>query len=587
MILRELVTRLGFELDDKNLKRFEQSIDDAKAKLAGFGKAINVAKIAITGLAATATGLTVLSLSVARSAKETEILANQLSITTDDLQALELVAQDTGLEVNELSKSFASFNKQLGTIDTNSKIVTDELNRLNISTKDNNGNLKSSFVLYEEVAKKISAIKDPIKQVAISQRLLGTSNLEVLKLFDSTNESFQKQREEITKLGYIIDSKGIASSKDFIKSWNNLKTIIDGVKKELAVKFMPVFSSTIDMFKTWYIANREVISQNITSFINILSKAFSFLFKAINLLLTPIKYIINLFDGLENTVRVLSVALGILLIPTLIAAASAVGALTVAILANPLTWLLGLITAIGIAIGLLVDDIYNWSQGNNSLIASLLKNWFGFEATFDEIVDNIVGYFKSQFEALAKWFASFFDGILDTIKTVKDFVGTGIDKVREKTIFRKVVSEEERQVKVINAVDEVTSIKDLALKNDIKKEETILRKIELIDESNLDEPRIRKQIELIDESNLNDDFAPTRNLEPLITPSSSFGGVSPINNKNTNNKVNQYITENITINVPVGTSSEQSRIIADQVTNAFQEQFNYNILRGMDSLSDR
>jgi peroxiredoxin len=588
MILRELVTRLGFELDDKNLKKFEQSIDDAKTKLAGFGKSINAAKFAITGLVAAATGLTVLSLSVAKAAKETEDLASKLGITTDDLQSLELVAQDTGLEVNELSKSFASFNKQLGTIDTSSKIVTDELNRLNISTKDNNGNLKSSFVLYEEAAKKIAAIKDPIKQAAVSQRLLGTSNKEVAKLFDTTNEAFQKQREEITRLGYVIDSKGIQSSKEFIKSWNNLRIIIDGVKKELAVKFMPVFSRTIDMFKTWYVANRKIISQSITSFINILSAAFSFLFKAINLVLTPVKYLINLLGGLENTVNVLSITLGILAIPRILAAASAVRVLTVALLANPVTWVTAAIIALSVAIALIIDDLIAWATGNTSLIATLLKEWFGFEKTFDEIIDSVVSFFKDSFESLGKWFTSFFDGILDTIKTITNFVGSGIDAVREKTIFRKVVSEEERQVKVIQADDKLNTIKDDSVKADLERKETILRKIELVNEDNLDEPRVRRQIQLIDESNLNDELARPNNLQPLINPSSSINGVSPVNNNSTaNNKVNQYITENIVVNVPVGTTAEQSRIIADQVTNVFQEQFNYNILRGLDSLSSR
>ncbi len=570
MILRELVTRLGFELDDKNLKRFEQSIDVAKSKLASLGKDLNDAKLAVSALVATATGLTILSVSVAKSAAETDKLSDKLGITTDDLQSLELVAQNAGLEVNELSKSFSSFNRQLGTVDTTSKVVSDELNRLNISTIDNNGNLKSSFTLYGEVARKISAIRDPIKQAAISQKLLGTSNKEVIKLFNTTNESFQKQRDEILKLGYVIDSKGIQSSKNFIKSWNNLKIIIDGVKKELSVKFMPIFSRTIDMFKTWYIANREIISQNITGFINVLSSAFNFLFKVINIVISPINYVVNLLGGLENAARVLSITLTLSMIPRLYAAASAVKALTFALLSNPVTWVTSAIIALSGAIALIIDDLIAWKNGNNSLIASLLKDWFGFEKTFDEIIDNVVDYFKTSFESLSKWFTSLFDGILETINTVKEFIGSGVDAVKEKTIFRNVISKEEKKLNIIQDGTKVNTINDDIANADLERKQTILRKIELIDESNL-----------IDDETI------SNKLQPLINPSSSFNGVSPINNSSTANKVNQYITENVTVNVPVGTTAEQSRIIADQVTNVFQEQFNYNILRGLDSLSNR
>mgnify|MGYP006350772807 FL=1 len=282
----------------------------------------------------------------------------------------------------------------------------------------------------------------------------------------------------------------------------------------------------------------------------------------------------------------LAITLGVLAIPRILAAANAVRVLTIALLANPVTWVTAAIIALSVAIALIIDDLMAWATGNTSLISTLLKEWFGFEKTFDEIIDGVVDYFKTSFESLAKWFTSLFDGILDTIKTVTDFIGSGIDKVREKTIFRKVVSEEERQVKVIRA-DDIANIKDESVKADLERKETVLRKIELVNEDNLDEPRARSQIQLIDESNLNDEIIRPNNLQPLINPSSSINGVSPVNNNSTANKVNQYITENIVVNVPVGTTAEQSRIIADQVTNAFQEQFNYNILRGLDSLSNR
>jgi hypothetical protein len=614
MILRELVTRIGFELDDTNLKKFELAISTAKEKLADLGNVVNKVKTGIIAIGAAGAGLTALSLSVAKSTKSTQALADQLGITSTDLQQLELVAQSTGIEVNDLNKSFSRFNTNLGNIDGSVNVTTTEMRKLGISLRDTNGNLKSSFELYQEAANKIDAIKNPIKQAAAAQKLFGTSNLELVKLFSQSNESFQKQREEIAKLGYVIDSKGVKSSEEFIKSWNNLKIIIDGVKKELAVKFMPVFSEAIELVKDWYLENKEVISQGIDKFINAVTWSFSLLKDVIGFILSPIKKLIELFGGLENTVRILGVALAVVLTPAILAMVGAVVELTVAILANPLTWWIGLLTAVGVAIGLIIDDLYNWSQGNNSLIASLLKDWFGFEATFDQIIDNITNYFKDQFTALGKWFSSFFEGITKTISSITDFIGSGLDKVRENTIFRKVVEEKSIEQKIINLSDPNIFKEDKPIFDQSK---ILAREIKLVDESNLiDEEPLKREIKLIDESNLidqdtldlerkinlvtqeslnNNNALPQNNLnsfdmvplKPIMVPSESIAGNSLMQGNKINNKVNQYITENITINVPTGTTVEQTKVISTQIANEIQEQFNYNILRGMDSLSDR
>jgi hypothetical protein len=553
MILRELVTRLGFELDDRNLKKFDRAIESSKVKLAGLGDSLRSVRSSMLAVGAAVSALTLISVSTAKSAIETDKLADKLRITSDELQLLELAAQSSGLEVNELSKSFDTFNVKLSQTGAASAKMTKDLSGLAISTKDQNGNLKSSFTLYEEVASKISTIEDPIRRAGLSLRLLGTTNNELVSLFDDSNQSFQKQREEIEKLGYVINTDGIRTSKQFIKSWNSLKIIIDGVKKELSIKFMPVFSELINNFKLWYGANRKLISQNIGAVIRIISSTLSLLLNVVKLILTPINALIKLFGGLDNVLNVLSYTLGILMIPRILAFANAVRVLTVALLANPVTWLTAAFVGLAAVVGLLIDDFLHWKDGNESLIGDLLGSWVDFKKDFMSILDAIVNGFKITFTPLGEWFSSLFDDILKTISTIADAMSLGIGNIKEKTIFRNVVT------KNVTVGDALSAVKD--------------------------EQRILRKIELIDESDLNDPISPR--LNPLVDPNSSISGMSSLTTNSSSNKVNQYITENVTVNVPIGTSAEQGRIISDQVTEIFKEQFNYNILRGMDSLSSR
>ena len=547
MILRELVTRLGFELDDANLIKFEKSIKNAKENLKDLSQIANQAKYAIAGLVATSTGIAFLSHSVAVSTKETEKLANQLGVTNQELQGLELVAQSSGADVNELSKSFSSLNTNLTKSDGKSTDFTKSLINLGITTKGVNGKIKDSFALYGEIAKKITSLNNPIKQVALSQKLLGTNNLELVKTFSQSGEALKDQINSVGKLGYILDDKEVQASKDFIKSWNTLKIIIDGVRKELAVKFMPVFDKLVTRFKEWFTQNRQLISQNITGFVEGLATSLNILFKVVGALTVPLKFILSLFKDAEMLVIALSGALGALLIPRILA-------LTTALLANPLTWWLTLLAGVGAAIALIIEDINAWREGHLSLIGTLLKDWFGFEGTFKDIMDNISNYFKNTINSMIEWFEEKFPSLAKRIGSLTSSINTQWQKGEAMT-----------------------------------SSQSYLRNIGNIIKEEFDPIEFLKNApEMIE--GINPNYEPYDAPEIIyINPESSLNGIVPSTTSNSNsssyNNINNNITENITINVPEGTTQEQSKAISDQVSALVQDQFDYNITRALNSLT--
>ena len=73
MIVRELITKLGFEVDYENLAKFERSIDKFKSKVGNLSKALSVAKKGVVALGASAAGLSVLTVNTAKAAKSTEL----------------------------------------------------------------------------------------------------------------------------------------------------------------------------------------------------------------------------------------------------------------------------------------------------------------------------------------------------------------------------------------------------------------------------------------------------------------------------------------------------------------------------------
>lgn len=597
MIVRELVTRLGFDLDDRNLKRFTRDVERLKDKLSTLAQSLDLVKKAVAGVVVAGTGLSILTVSVAKSVKETDNLAKGLGIATSELQEMELVAQSTGAEVGDLTSSFVKFNKVLADTDNKSSRSTKELQELGISLYDANGKLKDSQELYRETAKAISNIENPVTKVAKAQALLGTNNLDLVDTLALSNEEFDKQRERIRKLGYIIDAKGIKSTKEFIKSWRQLNIVVDGLKKEIAVKFMPVLKDLLDRFNRWYEINQKIVSDSLDRTVNVLSGAFNGLLAVIKILLWPLQKLSEALGGFDRVVIAAAGAITAVMIPSIWAWVKAVSALTVALLRNPVTWYISAIAALGAAIALLVEDIYYWVKGNDSALGRILGSWEDFKVSFEAIIDSLTGYVKVFFDWINK--------IAEAINVIK-FDGLKKSFTEVKEGFKNLFSSKdlEANVKLKQEKPELIEVTDNGLKiyksdknrfadehpkeKPLSEETLIVKNEEIIREARQQEPEFietkRGGFRPYDEEEVAKNNAPTV-LEPIILPEFSMQP-SNISNKDVRNNVTQNITENITVNVPAGTQVEQQRAIADQITRQIQEQFNEEILRGMDSLGD-
>jgi hypothetical protein len=573
MILREIVTKLGFSIDHQKIKEFDRAIDKVKANLSGLSAAANLAKKAMFGIVAATTGLSLLSLHTAKGAKETELLAQRLGVTVEELQEVELAAQSTGLGVNELSDSMSAFHKKLGDVGRGNTEASREMARLGVVFTGSNGKIKSSFQLFQEFAQKIDKIQNPIAKTAALQRVLGTENTQIIELFKNGGEAIRQQREEIQKIAYVIDSKGISASKEFLKNWADFQIIISAVKKELSVKFMPAFNGLIKIFKEWFILNREIISQNISSFVNITAKAFELLFRAISFILTPITKLISVMGGLEKVITVLGIALSIYFLPQIYSAISATIAWTAALLANPVTWVTASVLALVAAIALLIEDLWSWGHGHKSVIGYILKEWFGFEGTFKSIVDNVTSYFTKKFTELGEWFSDFWSGIYNPVSNVFSKLSSEQDEARQKKALRdgnqgKIQKITPRFAKFTGG-DAPPAVIELG------------DKIKGFNKDIIEPLAINLKPKF-------EDFAKNNNSPVLLNLNSPSSSIVPNNTyNNTDKKVTQYITENININVPQGTSAEQSRSIATQVAQEMQLQFNANMQRGLDALSAR
>lgn len=629
-ILRELIAKIGFDVDTKELDRFDESIKDVKSNIDSAVKSIKLMTAALT---AAAGGLFIFTSNSAKAIRETSQLAQQLGVTADDLATLDDAANAAGFEVGQLTNSMLRFDSMLGIASISARGTSDSFETLGINLRDVNGQMRDTVSVAIEASKKILALKGQAKQTAISQRIFGTRNLELARFLGQATEEMEAQLKAISDLSFTLDQDAIDSSERFSRSVVEMKVAFRAIKQELALNFMPVFDDLLKDFKDWFIINKDIIRQNIQGAVRAISRAIRFLSTAFGGALSMISKAVQAVGGLENALQLLAIFMGIRLIPTLLKAVTAVKALTIALLANPFAIVIRAVVTLGAAIAALVtEDIAAWVTGNKSAIGKVLGTWMDFKkgmlSGFTTVINTIQGAFDFFIDSVTRRFnqvTELFNKVKETLtpnlfksfsqpddKTVnvtvlENFTRTGDDPTLAKTIevaprLRRLESGSSQPSEPI--VRRTRPVLPIEVPEDLT-DEPIGAPARVRARNNQTRPLIERRPigtrltnpvtanssprSILDRSTQADNGIEasrriTSNLAPINTTTNTS---STSNNSVNNNNVTQRITENITVNVPAGTSQQQSREISMQVATEVNRQMQTSILEGLDSLSTR
>ena len=113
----------------------------------------------------------------------------------------------------------------------------------------------------------------------------------------------------------------------------------------------------------------------------------------------------------ENTeaIGVIAAVIGTTLVAAFIAWTASIWASTVALLANPVTWIVLAIVALIAGLVLLVA---NW----DNVVAFVTDIWSGFIAWITSVVDGFVGWWNGVWAAVGAWIASVWNGIVSGVQ---------------------------------------------------------------------------------------------------------------------------------------------------------------------------
>ncbi|MDO9799671.1 peptidoglycan-binding protein LysM [Glaesserella parasuis] len=321
----------ALEKNEKQSKKNEKVAKNLLDAILGFGKALG----AISTMIMAGVGLDRLVKQASQANQELDSMAKNIGMSSHSLATWQGAAEAMGGSASGMANTLSSLSGAL----TRFQVMGDAsvipfFNALGVAPLDAMGNIRKLEDIMLELADKFS--KMDRRTALVMAQGLGIDE-ETFNTLAQGKEAYQEMLDYQSKV-YKSNQDDIETSKKLNKSVSMLNQQFDGLKLMIANAAAPALLT---------------ISELTTKF-------FEFLSRNENL-------VKGVFMGIVG-------AMTAVLIPTLLSGAKA----ALAFMAPFLPAIL-IVTALGVAFGLLYDDYKKWSEGGNSLF-----NWGAFIKWFDK-----------------------------------------------------------------------------------------------------------------------------------------------------------------------------------------------------------
>lgn len=412
MVVRELLSVLKFETDEAKVKSFENSIGSLTKGLA----------LLVTGATAAATAAFGFASSTARQSEEIERSAKLASTGVEEFQKLAYASESFGIEQDKLADILKDVNDKVGDfMQTGGGAMADFFEFIAPKvgvTAEQFKNLSGADALQLYVSSLEKANLSQADMTFYMEAIASDSTL-LLPLLEKNGEAYKTLAKEAEEYGAIISEDNVKANKEFSKQLRSLNKMFQSVVMSVGNKLIPLFSDLIMKVKDFIAKNRELIQSNISGFFDGAIWVVKQFINVLGILFGWIDKVAQLMGGWSNAIKIVGIAVGILMtlkfVPWIIAATAAIKALNVAMLLNPAGLMTAAIVALGTAIVLLIEDLYQWVKGNESVVGDLIATWF-------EFVTKFKGYLSDSVETVKEKLGKIKGFFVDTFTEIKEFV---------------------------------------------------------------------------------------------------------------------------------------------------------------------
>lgn len=269
MIVRELITKLGFKVDDSQVKGFKKNIESLKKSLRGVAKA---GGIAVAGLTLVTAGVVAFAVKWSASVDDIGKTSRKLGVASSELQKLRFAAELSGASGEQLTTS-VRFLLQ-GMFDARTKGVgplKEGFDEIGLSLDELKGtNLTERFGI---IADAINKVADPLDRTALRLKIFGRQGGVALgELLNQGSAGIKKMGDEAVRLDGVIGEKGFKAAEEFNDAWTRVKFTFGGLVDTFQSEAVPAFTGIMDIVRDFIVANKDLINTKLSEWVGAVVK---------------------------------------------------------------------------------------------------------------------------------------------------------------------------------------------------------------------------------------------------------------------------------------------------------------------------
>lgn len=165
--------------------------------------------------------------------------SEKVGVGVEALQVFQLAAQLSGIEADSLTKG-------LGKLSKNMYEGSDAFDKIGVSTKDANGDLKLTDAVLLEMADKFKDMPDGTMKTALAMKVFGKSGAELIPMLNMGSAGIQQLREE---MGYLFTGEDASRAAAFKDRLEINSRVIEGMKMQIISGALPALTQIGEAFK--------------------------------------------------------------------------------------------------------------------------------------------------------------------------------------------------------------------------------------------------------------------------------------------------------------------------------------------------
>lgn len=337
--LKDFFISLGFKVDDAGARKFDAIVTGATLKAIELGAKVELAAASVVAFTA----------KVASGLDNLYWASQRTGATVEGIKRIGFAVSQMGGSVDAARGSLESLAQFIRT----SPGAEGFLNRLGVQTRDASGNMRDMASIFTGVGQRLSSM--PYYRANQYAQMLGIDENTLMAMRRGIGQFSAEYTAMVKAIGYNADVAAVSSNK-FMTSLRSFGEMAGMARDKIGSNLADGLAGSLDRLRRQILDNFPKIEGAITATVKGILWAGEMVGRVIYRLIQLGQSISNWWDSLDKQSQELIELLGAL--------TAAWWLLNRAMLASPITWVLGLAAAIA----LLWEDYQTWKEGGKSLI---------------------------------------------------------------------------------------------------------------------------------------------------------------------------------------------------------------------------